>query len=96
MTKNTHKKSASKQHTELDTVFFLKLLMYALVGGQWLWLVNDPITKQIPIPFGLAAGLLFASHEHFKLDRKIEFAVLIIAMLIGFMAGMGLNLVVLS
>lgn len=83
-------------HTELDTVFFLKLLMYALVGSSWLWLVNDNSTRQIPIPFGLALGLLFASHEHFKLDRKIEFAVLIIAMLIGFWSNMGLYVTVLN
>ncbi|MEK7603118.1 MAG: hypothetical protein AAB459_02665 [Patescibacteria group bacterium] len=94
---NKHqKRSLQTKHTELDSVFFLKLLMYSLVGGQWLWLVNADGSKQLPLPFGLVIGLLFASHEHFKLDRKIEFAVIIIAMLIGFWANMGLYIEILK
>jgi hypothetical protein len=47
-------------------------------------------TLQIPLPFGLLVGLIFATHEHFQIDRKIEFAVLVVAMLVGYLAPYGL------
>lgn len=53
-----------------------------IVGMQWLWFENG--SNRIPIPIGLIIGYLFALHDHFRIDRKIEYAVLIIAMFIGF------------
>jgi len=44
----------------------------------------------IALPVGLIVGLIFASHEHFQIDRKIEYAVLIVAMLFGYFAPYGL------
>jgi hypothetical protein len=44
----------------------------------------------IALPVGLAVGLLFASHEHFRIDRKIEYAVLLVAMLVGYFVPYGL------
>jgi hypothetical protein len=37
-------------------------------------------------------GLLFTSHEHFRIDRKVEYAVLVLAALIGLIAPYGLFL----
>ena len=78
-----------KQKTEADSTYFLKLVMYIIVGSIWVKITKDG-TTQFPIPVGLIVGLLFASHEHFKADRKIEYAILLIAMFVGFWAPIGL------
>ena len=79
----------NKQKTESqDGVFLLKLMLYVLLGS--LWLKTSYGTLSVPIPFGLIIGLLFAMHEHFQIDRKIEIAVLLVAMLIGYIAPFGL------
>lgn len=87
--KTTAKKTVKPPKNELDSVFFLKLVFYLILGSLWLK-VTSAVDTQIPIPAGLLAGLAFASHEHFQIDRKIEFAVLLIAMLVGFWAPFGI------
>jgi hypothetical protein len=80
---------AKKSTSELDGVYVLKLLFYVLVGSLWLKLSNgESITAGIPV--GFIIGLIFTSHEHFQIDRKIEYAVLLVAMLIGYFAPYGL------
>jgi hypothetical protein len=74
---------------ELDGVYLLKLLLYVLLGSMWLKITTGN-NLHIPIPIGLIIGLVFAVHEHFQIDRKIEFAVLLIAMLFGYFAPYGL------
>ena len=59
---------------ELDSVYLLKLALYLIIGAQWIRFQNGAGTTQIPIPVGLLIGILFALHDHFKIDRKIEFA----------------------
>ncbi len=81
------KKKPGRQ--ELDGVFLLKLLLYLLLGSMWLKLSHNG-TLHIPIPIGLIVGLVFTSHEHFQIDRKIEYAVLVVAMLVGYFAPYGL------
>ncbi len=78
-------KKASKSY---DSTYFLKLVLYMIVGSMWIKITKGNV--QIPIPVGLIIGLIFSSHEHFKIDRKIEYAVLLVAMLIGFWAPIGL------
>lgn len=78
-----------KQKTQTDSTYLLKLVMYMVLGSIWVKITKDG-TTQIPIPVGLIIGLLFASHEHFKVDRKIEYAILLIAMLVGFWTPIGL------
>lgn len=73
-----------------DGVFFLKLTMYVVLGSLWLKVQGDSGWQHIPIPIGLIVGLIFASHEHFQIDRKIEYAVLVVASLVGFIAPYGL------
>lgn len=77
------------QNTELDSVYVLKLVMYMIIGTLWLR-VGRADGSSIPIPVGFVLGLLFAIHDHFKIDRKIEYAVLLVAMLIGFWSQIGL------
>lgn len=83
------KSQRPQQSAELDGVFVLKLLLYVLLGSLWLKVSNgDSVT--IGIPIGLIIGLIFTSHEHFRIDRKIEYATLLIAMLVGYFAPYGL------
>lgn len=82
-------KTKKKQQTDqYDIVFALKLIMFVALGSTWLKVIND--NSVLPIPLGLVIGLLLASHEHFAIDRKIEYAVLIIAALVGFIVPYGL------
>lgn len=84
MAKNTKRAS-----NELDGVYILKLLLYVLLGSLWLKVTNgDSIS--IGVPVGFIIGLAFASHEHFQIDRKIEYAALLVAMLFGYFAPYGL------
>lgn len=72
-----------------DSAYVLKLILYLIIGSQWVFIVDPGMTKQLPVPVGFVIGLLFASHEHFKIDRKIEYAVLMVAMLVGFWSNSG-------
>ena len=79
--------------TEVDGVYILKLVLYVVLGSLWLKLgSNSNLDTTFPLPLGLVIGLLFASHEHFRIDRKIEYAVLVVAALVGLMAPYGLFL----
>jgi len=79
------KKSVPTANT--DGPYLLKLVLYTIVGTQWLWFETS--TGSAPVPIGLLIGLVFAMHEHFQVDRKIEYAVLLAAMLAGFVAKVG-------
>ena len=74
---------------ELDSVYFLKIVLYVIIGSQWIYLTNSTASTQIPVPLGLILGLWFAAHEHFQIDRKIEYALILIASVIGFWAQTG-------
>lgn len=76
---------------ELDSVYVLKLVLYLVLGSQWLRVISAS-GSEYPIPVGALIGLLFVAHDHFKIDRKIEYAVLMIAMFVGFWLPMGLDL----
>ena len=82
---------AKNQKQELDSVYILKLVLYLIIGAQWLKIETKTGT-QIPIPVGALIALLFAAHDHFLLDRKIEYAVILVAMFIGFWVPVGLVL----
>ncbi len=69
---------------EPDSVYFLKLLLYFTVGTIWI-----KINGHAVIPAGLILGVIFSAHDHFRIDRKIEYAVLLVASLLG-LAGFGL------
>jgi hypothetical protein len=75
--KPTPKKKSTK---ELDSVFFLKLVMYFIFGSMWLHVSTSSWT--LPLPIGLAVGIGFATHDHFQIDRKIELAVLLVSALL--------------
>lgn len=86
------KKSSRAAHTktEYDGVFILKLALYVIFGSLWVKITKSGTSLNFPIPIGLVIGIFFTSHEHFKIDRKIEYAVLVVAALFGYLAPYGL------
>ncbi len=79
------KKSIAK---ETDSVYFLKILIYFVLGTIWV-----KYNGIVIFPIGLVIGVLISQHDHFAIDRKIEYAILIIAALLG-LIGYGVFLAV--
>ena len=84
MAKKLNKRVGINPTTEPDSVYFLKLLLFFILGLIWFQYQGKTI-----LPAGLILGLIFASHDHFKIDKKIEYAVLLVASLMG-LAGFGI------
>lgn len=82
------KKRTSKV-SEPDSTYFLKLVLYLILGSFWIRLENMP-SWSIGLPIGLFVGLAFATHEKFQIDRKIEYALLLISTFVGFWLPIGL------
>lgn len=83
------KKRSSRTKPEADSTYLLKLVMYLILGSLWAKIsISD--TSQLPLPVGFLVGLWFASKDHFQIDRKIEYAVLLVAMLVGFWLPIGM------
>ena len=80
---------AKVQATETDSVYFLKILLYLVLGT--IWIKHD---GRLIIPLGLLVGLLFTSKDHFKIDRKIEYALLLVAAILGLSTQYGIYLAV--
>lgn len=81
------------QQTESDGTYLLKIVMYVIFGSLWIKLGTPIQLGAIPItgiPFGLFVGLLFASHDHFQVDRKIEYVLLILVAIISYFLPSGI------
>jgi hypothetical protein len=91
--KTTTKRKTAKRSksalSEPDSAFFLKAVIFLILGSQWIY-IESGNEWQIPIPVGLIIGLVFATHEHFQIDRKIEYVVLLFATFISFWLPIGL------
>lgn len=74
-------KKASARET--DNAYFLKILIYFVLGMIWI-----KINGYVVLPVGLILGVIIAQHDHFAIDRKVEYAVLIVAAILG-LSGMG-------
>lgn len=73
-------------NNEYDSVYFLKVLLYLLLGTVWVAFDGSKY-----IPAGLLLGLVAAQHERLQLDRKIEYAMLIVGGLLG-LVGVGFTI----
>jgi len=81
--------------TETDSVFFLKLVIYIIMGAFWIRIQPPMEFFSVPItgiPVGLLLGLLLASHDHFQIDRKIEYTVLILVVIVSYFFPTGIIL----
>jgi hypothetical protein len=88
-------KKKQTPQTESDSTYFLKLVLYVILGAFWIRFSQPLEFGYITLnafPLGLLVGLLFASHDHFQIDRKIEFAVLIIVTILTFFVPAGIIL----
>jgi len=88
-TNKTKTVAKASRGQNFDGVYLFKMVFYLLLGSLWLKISNGN-NVHIPIPIGLIIGLVFTLHEHFQIDRKIEYAVMLVAMLFGFFASYGL------
>ena len=76
--KTTRKTAVKISARETDNYYFLKILVYFVVGTVWIKLNGIVI-----LPIGLLLGILLAQHEKFMIDRKIEYAVLLVSALLN-------------
>lgn len=79
--------------TESDSTYFLKLVLYVILGSFWIKFQEPVAIGDFLIngfPLGLLVGILFASHDHFQVDRKIEYAILIIVTILTFFVPAGI------
>lgn len=81
-----NKKLVKKEPAERDSVYFLKLVLYFVLGCLWISAGGD---NGLPIPIGLIFGVILASRDHFTIDRKIEFVVLLFAVILSYIAPIG-------
>jgi hypothetical protein len=72
--------------TEPDNTYFLKILIYLVLGTIWV-----KYNGYLVLPAGLLLGIVIAQKDHFAIDRKVEYAILLIAAIIG-LTGWGLYL----
>lgn len=79
-------KNVNKPKVEKDSIYVLKLIIFFIVGCLWIQVGGE---GGVPIPVGLGLGLLLTAHEHFVIDRKIEYFVLIIATILSFIEPIG-------
>lgn len=69
--------------TESDDWYFLKILCYFVLGTVWL-----KYNGYVVFPIGAVLAAAIVNKDHFSVDRKIEYAVLLVAAVIG-LAGWG-------
>lgn len=86
-------KQVKKQNTESDSAYFLKIVLYVILGTLWLKFASPveafgAVLNGLPI--GLFIGLMFASHDHFQIDRKIAYAILILMTVISYFLPAGI------
>lgn len=77
---------------EPDALYFLKILLFFIIGAVWIRTTSTVLLGISGFPIGLVLGLLFAQHEHFRIDRKIEYLVLLLAAVLSYVAPVGIVL----
>ncbi len=85
--------TSRQPNNEKDSIYFLKLVLYVVLGSFWLKFANPIFIGDFAIngfPLGLCIGLLFASHDHFVIDRKIEYAILVVVTIVSFFLPAGI------
>ncbi|PLS81890.1 hypothetical protein CYG49_00795 [Candidatus Saccharibacteria bacterium] len=81
---------------EPDSTYVLKVVLFIILGSLWLKF-SEPLTiggsfQLLGIPLGLFIGLAFAAHDHFQVDRKIEYAILIVMTIVSLFLPVGIIL----
>ena len=81
---------------ETDSAYFLKLVLYVILGSFWLKF-DQPVALSETfalngLPVGLFVGLFFAAHDQFQVDRKIEYAILLVTAVVSLFLPIGIIL----
>lgn len=76
------KQTKKRAIKETDSTYFLKIVLYMILGTGWAHINTS--SRSVPVPLGLVVGIFFASHEHFQIDRKIEYTVLLVVCFVAF------------
>ncbi|HEX8390603.1 MAG TPA: hypothetical protein VF597_04240 [Candidatus Saccharimonadales bacterium] len=87
------KSKQKSKNTESDSAYFLKLVLFIVLGSIWLRFSEPVHIGPIMfngLPIGLGLGLIFASHDHFQIDRKIEYALLLVMAILTFFLPAGI------
>ena len=89
------KKKQNNIKTEADSTYFLKIIVYILLGMFWIRFADPMVMGNLTFtafPVGLFVALLFIRHEHFQIDRKIEYPIVIVAAIISYFFNTGIVL----
>jgi hypothetical protein len=95
MKKQSKSKRKKPVVAEADSAFFLKLVLYVLLGATWIKFsipLNLGVFQLNGAPIGMLFGIVLASHDHFAIDRKIEYALLVMMMIITYFLPAGIVL----
>jgi hypothetical protein len=80
--------SMVKAKAESSSVYFLKIVLFFILGTIWIRF-DEGRSGGFALPIGFLVGILFARHEHFQIDQKIEYAVLFIAGILSYILPLG-------
>lgn len=89
-----NKRPLKKRLAETDSKYLLKLVLYFILGTLWIRLlhVNIGPFEHFSLPVGLILGLVIISRERIQVDRKVGFAVLLVATFISFYLPVGITI----
>ncbi len=87
----TKARAIKRKPQELDSVYLLKMVIYLVLGAFWIRLSRSGSNWEVPLPFGFIIGLFLAAKERFQIDRKLEYAILLMTMFLGFWLPIGLT-----
>jgi positive regulator of sigma E activity len=95
-TKATAASRTREKIFETDGTYFLKLVVFALLGTLWLKFQQPMILGAVPvngIPLGFLVGLLLVrKFEKYQADRKIWYAMLLVVTIICYFVPAGILL----
>lgn len=76
----------TNSNIEYDSTYFLKILLYLVLSTVWI----APGGQRL-VPVGLLVGLLIVRHERFQIDRKVEYAIMLVGAVLG-LVGIGITI----
>jgi hypothetical protein len=78
----------TKRYYESDFAFLIKAALYLMLGLTWL-----SVNGSRMIPVGVILGFVFSKVDVLRIDRKIEYALLVVGALLGLVfTGIGLTI----
>lgn len=78
----------AKRKREANSVYFLKIILFFILGTIWVRFDTEARVG-LGLPVGLLLGVVFANHDHFQIDQKVEFAILIVAAILSYVFPIG-------